>query len=64
METLMSPDRPQPAGIVSVWPLALTDTSTPDCCCCLLWVGGQMAERLGSRASNPKVAGSIPGCEK
>ena len=26
--------------------------------------GGQMAEWLGSRASNLKVAGSIPGCAK
>ena len=24
--------------------------------------GGQMAERLGNRAINLKVAGSIPGC--
>ena len=26
--------------------------------------GGQIDERLGSWAINPKVAGSIPGCEK
>ena len=26
--------------------------------------GGQMAERLGNRAINQKVASSIPGCEK
>ena len=25
---------------------------------------GQMAEQLGDRAINQKVAGSIPGCEK
>ena len=27
-------------------------------------IGGQMAERLGNRAINPKVAGSIPGRAK
>ena len=27
-------------------------------------VGGQMAERLGNRATNQKVAGSIPSCAK
>ena len=27
-------------------------------------IGGQMAERLGSRAINQKVVGSIPGCAK
>ena len=26
--------------------------------------GGQMAERLVNRATNQKVAGSIPGCAK
>ena len=29
---------------------------------CSVW--SQMAERLGNRASNQKVAGSIPGCAK
>ena len=29
---------------------------------CLFW--GQMAERLGDWATNPKVDGSISGCEK
>ena len=29
-----------------------------------MYIGSQLAERLGNRASNPKVAGSIPGRAK